>query len=80
MDFLKSSKIRYSSIKTTRFVTHGEDEKDSLGPIVIWISVYPTCTTPENAHDASLDILSLLEANGVKGAVVEWCEGVVEWL
>ncbi|KAI5992793.1 hypothetical protein EDD15DRAFT_977080 [Pisolithus albus] len=73
---LKARNIRFSSIDTARFVTHGEDNKDSLGPIVIWISAPPN-TAAKDAHDASQDILAILESNGVKGAVVEWCEGVV---
>ena len=77
---LKTRKIRYSTIKTARFVTHDEDGKDTMGPIVIWISTHPTTTTAENAHDASPDILALLKANGVEGAVVEWYEGAVERL
>ena len=79
-DLLKARKIRYSAIQTARFVTHGEDKKDSMGPVVIWIATYPTTTTAKNAHDASPDILALLEANEVKGAVVEWYEGAVEKL
>jgi len=78
-DLLKNRKIRYSAIQTARFVTHGED-RDSLGPVVIWIATYPTTTAAENAHDASPAILALLEANGVEGAVVEWYEGAVEKL
>jgi len=77
---LKTRKIRYSTIKTARFVTRGEDEKDTIGPIVIWISTHPTTTTAENAHDASPGILALLKANGVEGVVVEWYEGTVEKL
>jgi hypothetical protein len=79
-EFLKAQKIRYSAIKTARFVTHGEDGKDTLGPVVIWIATHPTTTTAENAHDASPEILALLKANGVEGAVVEWYEGAVEKL
>ncbi|TDL29992.1 hypothetical protein BD410DRAFT_780508 [Rickenella mellea] len=79
-DILKARKIRYSAIMTARFVTHGEDWKDTLGPIVIWIITHPSTTTAENAHDASLDILALLKANGVEGAVVEWTEGAIEKL
>ena len=79
-DLLKARKILYSAINTARFVTHGEDEKDTLGPIVIWIATHPGTTTTETAHDASPDILKLLEDNGVKGAVVEWYEGAVERL
>jgi hypothetical protein len=77
---LKTRKIRYSAIKTARFVTHGEDRKDTIGPVVIWISTHPTTTTAENAHDASPDVLALLKAKGVEGAVVEWYEGAVEKL
>jgi hypothetical protein len=77
---LKDRKIRYSAIKAARFVTHGEDEKDTLGPAVIWIATHPGTTTAENAHDASPVVLALLEANGVEGAVVEWYEGAVEKL
>ncbi|ETW75104.1 hypothetical protein HETIRDRAFT_481777 [Heterobasidion irregulare TC 32-1] len=79
-EFLKSRKLCYSAIQTARFVTHGEDAKDTLGPIVIWIATHPTTTTAENAHDASPYILALLKANGVEGAVVEWYEGAVEKL
>jgi hypothetical protein len=77
---LKTRKIRYSAIKAARFVTHGEDGKDTIGPVVIWISTHPSTTTAENARDASPDVLALLKANGVEGAVVEWYEGAVEKL
>ena len=77
---LKARHIRYSSISTARFFTHGEDEKGSLGPIVIWIATHPKTTAAENAYDVSPDIISLLETFGVKGAVIEWYEGIVERL
>ncbi|KJA28597.1 hypothetical protein HYPSUDRAFT_62237 [Hypholoma sublateritium FD-334 SS-4] len=77
---LKGRRIRYSAVMAARFFTHGEDGEGSLGPIVIWISTHPGTTTAENAHDASPDIISLLEEAGVKGAVVEWYEGSVETL
>ncbi|KAH9037755.1 hypothetical protein EDB84DRAFT_1480490 [Lactarius hengduanensis] len=79
-ELLKARKIRYSAIKAARFVTHGEDGMDTRGPIVIWIATHPTTTTAKNAHDASPDILALLKANGVEGAVVEWYEGAVKKL
>lgn len=69
--FLKSRKIRYSAIKTARFVTHSQDEEGTIGPIVIWIATDPTTTTAKNAHDASPAIPALLKANRVEGAVVE---------
>ena len=77
---LKDRKLRYSAFTAARFITHGEDEESTLGPVVIWIATPPNTTTAKNAHDASPDILALLEANGVEGAVVEWYEAVVERL
>ncbi|TFY72083.1 hypothetical protein EVG20_g935 [Dentipellis fragilis] len=77
---LKDQNIRYSSINTARFVSEDEDGNSITGPIVIWISTYPGSTTPENARDACPDILAVLKANGVEGAVVEWYEAVVERL
>lgn len=79
-ELLKNLKIHYSAFKAARFLTHGEDGKDTLGPVVVWIATHPGTTTAENAHDASLEILSLLKANGVEGVVVEWYEGAVEKL
>ncbi|KAI6143292.1 hypothetical protein BKA82DRAFT_30979 [Pisolithus tinctorius] len=76
-DLLKARTIRYSAIQTARFLTHDEDGKDTLGLIVIRIATHPNTTAAENAHDASQDILALLEDSGVKGVVVEWYEGVV---
>ena len=72
--------IHYSALKAARFVTHGENGKDTLGPVVIWIATHPTTTTAENAHNASPGILALLEDIGVVGAVIEWYEGAVERL
>ena len=79
-DCLKAWKICYLAINAARFLTHGEDGKNTLGPIVIWISTHPTTTTAKNAHDASPEILALLRANGVEDAVVEWYEGAIEKL
>ena len=65
---LKARRIFYSAIMAARFFTHGEDEKGSLGPIVIWIATHPNTTTAQNAHDASPHIISLLEEFRVEGA------------
>lgn len=79
-NILKGRRIRYSAVMAARFFTHGEDGEGSLGPVVIWISTHPGTTTAENAHNASPDIISLLEDVGVEGAVTEWYEGSVETL
>ncbi|KIM29465.1 hypothetical protein M408DRAFT_113804, partial [Serendipita vermifera MAFF 305830] len=75
-NLVKDRKVRYSSIDPARFVTYGEDDAETLGPVVIWIAVYPGSTSPETAHEVSQNILTLLVKNGVDGAVVEWHEAV----
>ncbi|KAJ7634708.1 hypothetical protein FB45DRAFT_865374 [Roridomyces roridus] len=80
---LNDHAIGYSSIDTARFYTHGlsgEDEKGSLGPVVIWIGIAPGSTSPDTAHDVSLEILALLERNKVPEVVVEWRDAVIQRL
>ncbi|RDB20097.1 hypothetical protein Hypma_012780 [Hypsizygus marmoreus] len=72
----KAVKTRYS-IDPARFITHGED-KDTLGPVVVWIAVYPGSTSADTAHEVSKDILELLKRNGVEDVEVEWHEAVTE--
>lgn len=82
-DLLKDGKINYSIVQAVRFALSygaGSGVEKKLGPVVVWIAVYPGTTTAENAHDASPGILALLEANGVEGAVVEWYEGAIKML
>ena len=82
-DIVKAHGVKYSSIDTARFYTHGppgEEEKGSLGPVVVWIGVRPGSTSADTAHDVSLVILTLLEKNKVTGVVVEWREAVVQRL
>ncbi|KDR72788.1 hypothetical protein GALMADRAFT_228479 [Galerina marginata CBS 339.88] len=64
---LKQRRVRYSALKSARFSTYDEDEKKTLGQIVVWIATHPTTTSAENEHQ-------------VKGAVIEWYEGFVEKL
>ncbi|KAI1794500.1 hypothetical protein LXA43DRAFT_107496 [Ganoderma leucocontextum] len=82
-DIIKARKIQWSSIDPARFFTHGppgEEEKGSLGPVVIWIGVLPGSTSPDTAYDVSQEILALLRKNGVEGVVVEWREAVPQRL
>ena len=65
---------------TARFSTHDDDGKDKLGPIVIWIATHPSTMTTKNVHNVSPGILSLLKANEVEGAIIEWYEGVMQRL
>ena len=77
---LDRTEIRYSAIQAARFVTHGEDEKDTVGPIVIWIATYLTITTAENAHDSSPGIFALPEDYWSQGCDGRMYEGAVERL
>ncbi|KAF8881065.1 hypothetical protein CPB84DRAFT_1873641, partial [Gymnopilus junonius] len=51
-------------------------QEGTLGPVVIWVSVYPGSTSAETAHQVSQDILRLLADRDVYGVDVEWSEGV----
>ena len=74
-ELVKDRRIRYS-IDPARFVTHGEDGEETLGPVVIWVGVYPGSTSADTVHEVSQNILELLEKNGVKDVEVEWHEAV----
>ena len=45
-DMVRSDvKTRYS-IDPARFITHGEDGEEKLGPDVVWVGVYLDTTSP----------------------------------
>jgi hypothetical protein len=75
-ELVKDRKISHLSIAAARFVTHGEDGEETLGPVVIWVGVYPGSTSADTAHEVSQNILDLLEKNGVMGIEIEWHEAV----
>lgn len=82
-DLLKARKIKWSSVDPARFFTHGpigEEEKGSLGPVVIWNGVLPGSTSSNIAHEVSQEILALLQKNGIEDVVIEWREAVLERL
>ncbi|EDR10432.1 uncharacterized protein LACBIDRAFT_317358 [Laccaria bicolor S238N-H82] len=82
-DIIKAQDILWSSIDTARFFTHGppgEEEKGTLGPVVIWIGVKPGLTPADTAHNTSQEILALLRKNGVEDVEVEWREAVLQKL
>ena len=80
-DIVKARDI-WSSIDTTRFFTHGPpgEEKGTLGPVVVWIGVKPGLASPDTAHDASQEILTLLKKNGIEDVEVEWRGAVLQRL
>ncbi|KAG6827632.1 hypothetical protein H0H92_011035 [Tricholoma furcatifolium] len=82
-DIIRAREIKWSSMNTARFYMNGppgEEDKGTLGPVIIWITVQPGSTSPDMAHDVSQEILALLRKHNVDGIVVEWTEGVVQWL
>ncbi|KDQ61631.1 hypothetical protein JAAARDRAFT_54988 [Jaapia argillacea MUCL 33604] len=72
LNLIKAREIRWSSVDPARFFTHaqlGEEAKGTLGPVVIWVGVFPGSTSSDIAHEISQDILALLLKNGVKDVV-----------
>ncbi|KAL5523207.1 hypothetical protein ACEPAF_1474 [Sanghuangporus sanghuang] len=83
VELITTRKINWSSVDPARFFTHatpGEEEKGSLGPVVIWLGVIPGSTSSDTAHEVSQEILTLLREHGVKDAVVEWRQAVLQRL
>ncbi|KIM20794.1 hypothetical protein M408DRAFT_333799 [Serendipita vermifera MAFF 305830] len=79
-DLVKAQKVRYSSIDPVRFVSYGEDKKETLGPPIVWIAVPPNSTSPETAHNVTQAILAILGENKAEDVVVEWREAVLSKL
>jgi len=77
---LVRSVVNGYTINPVRFVTHGEDGEETLGPVVIWVCVGPGSTSADTAHQVSQKILELLKKNGVEDVEVEWHEGVTSML
>src|ERR1700691_3839762 len=83
VDLITIRKFNWSSVDPARFFTHatpGEEEKGSLGPVVIWVGVSPGSTSSNAAHEVSQEILALLQEHEVKDAVIEWREAVLQRL
>ncbi|KAF8876428.1 hypothetical protein CPB84DRAFT_1838678 [Gymnopilus junonius] len=74
---MKDHSIKYSALKTARFSTLEDDDEDEMvGPIVVWIAVWPQTTKAGAVRDATPDIIRILADAEVHGVVVEWYEGV----
>jgi len=83
VELITTRNLNWSSVDPARFFTHatpGEEEKGSLGPVVIWLGVIPGSTSSDTAHEVSQEILTLLQENGVEDSVVEWRESVLQRL
>ncbi|KAJ3784852.1 hypothetical protein GGU10DRAFT_399924 [Lentinula aff. detonsa] len=74
---MKARGLKYSALKTVRFLTVEDGGHESFGPIVVWIAVRPNTTNAEAVRDATPDILHILANVQITDAVVEWYEGSV---
>ncbi|KAJ3996782.1 hypothetical protein F5050DRAFT_46904 [Lentinula boryana] len=72
---MKAHGLKYSALKTARFLTVEDGGNKSFGPIIVWIAVRPDTTNAEEVRDATPDILQILADVQITDAVVEWCEG-----
>ncbi|KAF9047767.1 hypothetical protein BJ165DRAFT_1582749 [Panaeolus papilionaceus] len=80
IQYFKKNKVHFSALQAARFLTQQKNGDETLGPIVIWISLYPGKNTARHAQEASRAILEILSAHGVDNTTVEWYEGTVERL
>ena len=71
--------LKYSALKTVRFSTE-DGEKETFGPVVVWIAVRPNTTNAGAVRDATPDILHILADAQITDVVVEWYEGSVKRL
>ncbi len=78
---MKDHRIKYSALKTARFLTLEDGEEDeTVSPVVVWIAVRPNTTNAGDVRDATPDILRILADAAVHGVVVEWYEASVQRL
>ena len=78
---LKERKIPWGALHGVRFgSSSGQHTEMFFSPTVVWIAAAPDSISVEDAHNASLDVLTIIEQKGIKGAVVEWFEATVKRL
>ncbi|KAF8879528.1 hypothetical protein CPB84DRAFT_292048 [Gymnopilus junonius] len=51
-------------------------KKQNIGPVTIWIGVFPESTTPTAAHDAAQDVLALLKDYEITDVDVDFRESL----
>lgn len=79
-DLLKSQRVAWTSVDVVRFITNGqndeEDYEDILGPVVIWVGVYPNSLEGVDAFHSANEILQLLEGFDIDDVEVEYRESI----
>jgi hypothetical protein len=73
-DFLNSLKVWWTSIDVVRFVKVGEGE--AVGPVVLWLGVFPETLFGEHAHNTAFGCLDILKASGITDVEVECRESL----
>jgi hypothetical protein len=77
---IKAHGLKYSALKTVRFSTVDGNQKETFGPVTVWIAVCPKTTNARAVCDATPAILHILAESHITDIVVEWYEGVIQRL
>jgi hypothetical protein len=77
-NFLDSAMVFWTTIDVVRFVKFGdsEEEPETIGPVVLWIGVFPETLFGENAHAAVYGCLDILKEFGITDVEVECRESI----
>jgi hypothetical protein len=73
-DFLDSLEVPWTSIDVVRFIKVGDGE--AVGPVVLWLGVFPKTLFGERAHNAAFGCLEILKASGINDVEVECRESL----
>jgi hypothetical protein len=81
LDLFKARGLKWSALHPVCFQTCNEEgEPGTRGPNTVWIAVPPNTTSAAAVREMTPDIVQILEAAEVHGAVVEWYEATVRRL
>ncbi|KAI2613251.1 hypothetical protein GGR54DRAFT_643047 [Hypoxylon sp. NC1633] len=83
VEVMDTHKIFFTTIDVVRFKTDkvdeahsdeddGEELKPAIGPVTIWIGVFPDYTRPSLAYKAAQDVLALLNRHKITDVEVEF--------
>jgi hypothetical protein len=73
-DLLDSAGICWTTIDVVRFVELKEEE--TVGPVVLWIGVFPEALSGEDAHPVACGCLNLLKDSGITDVEIEFRESI----
>ncbi|ETW77761.1 hypothetical protein HETIRDRAFT_243201, partial [Heterobasidion irregulare TC 32-1] len=73
-DLLNARKVAWTSIDVVRFITDGDIDEKTRGPVVLWIGVHPDSLQAEDAFSLSNDVFDLLAKFDIDNVEVEYRE------